>query len=206
MKFTTKRALPLLHSALCIAAWTLGDLGSQWYEFRMRNLVPDSRDNSKSRDVDISRMMQNALFGICLSPLLEGYRSIVVSAVFGSLRRNSTSTLVALGMHQFFITPVILLGYFNYMTAWRGGLTNRSFMQTHSDGISSRRYTVFSVESYILTEVSPTPLVAAWVSVTPLYAVAYYAPKRMLLPYAALFLTSAAWCGVVSYTQSSLLL
>lgn len=196
-----------------ISCWTIGDLGAQWYEYRNRKrgciLASNQRENNstirKSREVDILRLTHASLFGLFSAPLLLGYQKVVIPRIFGRLQRAATPSLLALGVHQLVLTPTVLLAYFNCMTALRGGFHDTSFMHAHEEIGASRRYTVSSIQRYMMEDVLPLPLLSSWIAVAPMYGFFFLSYTR-LWGKVLLGCSWVWWCGIVSFTQSSLLL
>lgn len=212
----------MLRTALTISGcWVGGDLAAQVYEyhgysnfrrhqrkeasnFNLDHSVPRSRG-----EVDLARTAFSAIFGFCFSsPLLLGYQRLVIPRVFGKLQRQSTPSLLALGVHQLFLTPTLLFSYFTFMTACRGGFQDTSFMDEHASTGASKRHSILSIQSYIFEDVLPLPLLSSWAFLIPAYALSYHGGRCSSSLWSHGFLASFffCWCGLVSFTQTSMLL
>lgn len=190
-----------------VFVWVSGDLGAQWFRFRSGKQEVNKQGTRAPRRLDLnaSQLLYNGMFGLLTVPLLGGYWKVVIPRVFGQLPGNITASLAALAAHQLVVTPTILIGYFNCMTGARGGLRDPSFMHNHFTDGASTRHTVLSIQSYMMEDVMPFPLLCSWLCVAPCYALAY-SRSVSALPRIALALATASWCGVVSHAQNSLLL
>lgn len=195
--------------------WTIGDVGAQWYEYRLKRRDNVMKNNNgrngeisiarKHSEVNVLRLLHTSLFGFFSAPLFLGYQKIVIPRIFGRLQRAATPSLLALGVHQLVLTPTVLLAYFNCMIAVRGGFRDPSFMHSHEDVGATKRHTVSSIQRYVMEDVLPLPLLSSWIAVAPTYCLVFLS-SRQTWAKCAVGCTWIWWCGVVSFTQSSLLL
>lgn len=212
----------MLRTAVAICgSWIGGDIAAQWYEFHRsgnRDLHFGQKDFKHSKyvitqrsmgEIDRERTFLNGIFGLVFAcPLLLGYQRLVIPQVFGKLERRATPTLFAIGVHQLFLTPILLFSYFTFMTACRGGFRDTSFMDRHACSSASQRYSIFSIQSYIFEDVIPLPLLSSWAFLIPTYTFSYYGGifRSSLFFYFFSGSIFFSWCGLVSFTQKSLLL
>lgn len=212
----------MLRTAVAICgSWIGGDIAAQWYEYHSstyrglhfsQKIIKDSKDVTTNRsmgEIDSSRTVLNGIFGLMFAcPLLLGYQRIVIPQVFGKLERRVTPTLFAIGAHQLFLTPVLLFSYFTFMTACRGGFRDTSFMNRRACSSASQRYSIFSIQTYIFEDVIPLPLLCSWAFLIPTYTFSYYGGNFRSSLFFYIFSGSIflSWCGLVSFTQKSMLL
>lgn len=194
------------------SVWGIGDFFAQFYaahkEAAARRARGEKREGGRPSGqqmfemLDKPRVAQAALFGLAMGPCMAQY-AVFLPRIFGNLQRQGTACLCALGLQQLVMTPLILWSYFTAMTAARGGFRDPSFMSANVSG-AHQRHDVFSIQSYIATDVLPYPLLVSWGVYAPCYAMQYLGPVR-----GASFLTGCLfvpWCGLVSCTQEQDLL
>lgn len=212
----------MLRTVLTISgAWVGGDIAAQFFEFRRKfHFYRNSKERITKYNVegtlhhykselDIGRTVFNGIFGLFFScPLLLGYQRLVIPRVFGNLERQPTPSLLALGVHQLFLTPTILFSYFTFMTACKGGFRDTSFMDQYSCTGALKRHSILSIQSYIFEDVLPFPLLSSWGVLIPAYSLIYRGGilSSSLWSHAFIATLFMGWCGLVSFTQASMLL
>ncbi|XQJ28248.1 hypothetical protein NXY56_004270 [Leishmania guyanensis] len=192
--------------------WTAGDFFAQFYdahgEAAARRARGEKREEPRPTGaqmlgmLDKERLGHNGLFGLLAGGVIGQYEHLI-PRIFGPLTRHITPCLLALGLQQLLVTPLILWSYFNAMTAGRGGLSDPSFMREHSFG-AHRRHDLASVERHILYDVMPYPLLVSWGVYTPLFILAYIGQHRASTVLSCCL--HVPWCGLLSHMQKTDLL
>lgn len=195
----------LARSATWACMWGAGDLLAQMYSAHADRLERRARGERRQGSrptfqamfsmVDQARLGESVLFGALMGPCIVAYERGLYR-IFGSQMRSVVSCLCGLGLQQLFVTPLMLLAYFNAMTLIRGGLTNPRCLASQT---LDSETDFFSVQRYIVNEVMPFPLLASWAVYTPRYIMFHYTPFRGFgFLCGCLFIP---WAGLVSYQQ-----
>ncbi|CCW61044.1 unnamed protein product [Phytomonas sp. EM1] len=140
---------------------------------------------------------QSSLFGLLVGSAAHHYQRLLIRAC-GAMHRRLMLCFFALGLQQLVWTPLLLLCYFNSMTAARRGFSNPGFIGTNT-GKEQNRRNVWSVEKRIIENVMPASLLTSWLVFGPLFILVYIGLQRGMTVLGALI--ALPWCSSVAFAQ-----
>ncbi|CCW71159.1 unnamed protein product [Phytomonas sp. Hart1] len=187
--------------------WGIGDFLGQSYNIhkhrskrRMQNKMLTERSQillETDNEPNKQYVVESSLFGLLVGFAAHHYQRLLIRTC-GTLYQRSILCFFLLGIQQMVWTPLLLLSYFNSMTAARGFFSNPSLMTAHTAGAQGR-HNVWSIQKHIIENVMPTPLLTSWFVFCPLFWFAYIGRRRC----ATVLRVAIAlpWCSSVALAQ-----
>ncbi|CAD2219054.1 hypothetical protein, conserved [Angomonas deanei] len=195
------------------AVWGVGDLLAQMYAAHKESAARRARGEKRSGPrptgaqmasmVDQESIAYSLAFGGAAGLFMHYNYNVVLPRVFKTFARSTSNCVGGLFMQQFIFTPLILVSYFNFMTAVRGGFSDMSFMDAH---FPKQRHDVLSIEQHLFASVMPFPLVCSWGIFAPLYIRLFFGGVTGGLEKFIFTTLFVPWAAVMCHSQRALLL